>query len=73
MRAPLLWFDSCKRDWTRIVNLLLLLFSFYPLPKCCGYIQMWDEELAAVAQRHAEQCLFEHDCNECRKVGKSHR
>lgn len=33
--------------------------------------QTWDDELAAVAQRLAEQCLFEHDCNECRKVGKS--
>lgn len=32
--------------------------------------QTWDEELATVAQRLAEQCLFEHDCNECRKVGK---
>ncbi|XP_045131762.1 CRISP/Allergen/PR-1-like [Portunus trituberculatus] len=28
----------------------------------------WDEELATVAQRHADQCVFEHDCNECRKV-----
>ncbi|XP_057366182.1 peptidase inhibitor 16-like [Daphnia carinata] len=33
-------------------------------------MMMWDEELAAVAQRHAEQCLFEHDCNECRKVAR---
>ncbi|XP_046655340.1 uncharacterized protein LOC124348961 isoform X2 [Daphnia pulicaria] len=33
-------------------------------------IMTWDEELATVAQRLAEQCLFEHDCNECRKVGR---
>ena len=36
----------------------------------CTFLQLWDEELADVAQRHAEQCLFEHDCSECRKVGK---
>jgi len=28
----------------------------------------WDEELAAVAQRHADQCTVEHDCLECRSV-----
>nr|CAH0104826.1 unnamed protein product [Daphnia galeata] len=33
-------------------------------------IMTWDVELANVAQRLAEQCLFEHDCNECRKVGR---
>ncbi|RWS29763.1 Venom allergen 5-like protein, partial [Leptotrombidium deliense] len=28
----------------------------------------WDKELATVAQAHASQCLFEHDCNKCREV-----
>ena len=28
--------------------------------------QEWDDELAAVAQRHADQCVFDHDCAECR-------
>lgn len=31
---------------------------------------MWDDELATVAQRWADQCQFVHDCNDCRKVGK---
>uniref|UniRef100_A0A482ZAG4 U25-Theriditoxin-Lha1c_1 n=1 Tax=Latrodectus hasselti TaxID=256736 RepID=A0A482ZAG4_LATHA len=26
----------------------------------------WDDELAEIAQKWAEQCLFEHDCGECR-------
>ena len=30
----------------------------------------WDDELAEVAQAHADQCDFEHDCNECREVGE---
>ncbi|KAF2349105.1 CAP domain, partial [Trinorchestia longiramus] len=29
---------------------------------------VWDAELAAVAQRHADQCRFKHDCSECRAV-----
>jgi len=28
----------------------------------------WDEELAVVAQRHADQCQVGHDCNQCRRV-----
>eukprot|EP00092_Neocalanus_flemingeri_P000736 GFUD01000780.1.p1 GENE.GFUD01000780.1~~GFUD01000780.1.p1 ORF type:complete len:438 (+),score=126.29 GFUD01000780.1:338-1651(+) len=28
----------------------------------------WDEELSSIAQRHADQCKFEHDCTECRKT-----
>ena len=28
--------------------------------------QEWDDELAAVAQRHADQCVFDHDCAKCR-------
>lgn len=30
----------------------------------------WDDELAYVAQKHAEQCEFEHDCYDCRKTSK---
>jgi len=28
----------------------------------------WDPELAAVAQAHADQCNFRHDCSDCRSV-----
>uniref|UniRef100_A0A0N8B0Y2 Venom allergen n=1 Tax=Daphnia magna TaxID=35525 RepID=A0A0N8B0Y2_9CRUS len=42
-----------------------------PQPRASNMQMMtWDDELATVAQRLAEQCLFEHDCNECRKVGR---
>ncbi|XP_023321440.1 venom allergen 3 [Eurytemora carolleeae] len=30
----------------------------------------WDEELATIAQRHADQCVFAHDCSDCRKVNR---
>ena len=30
----------------------------------------WDQELAAVAQRLADQCVFSHDCAECRSVAR---
>ena len=30
----------------------------------------WDEELAMVAQRLADQCVFSHDCAECRSVAR---
>lgn len=30
----------------------------------------WDDELAYVAQKHAEQCEFEHDCYDCRKTSR---
>ncbi|XP_063859648.1 venom allergen 5-like [Scylla paramamosain] len=30
----------------------------------------WDEELAAVAQRHADQCDFNHECSDCRRVDR---
>ena len=33
-------------------------------------LQVWDEELARVAQAHADQCLFEHDCADCRRVDR---
>ncbi|GBL70033.1 CRISP/Allergen/PR-1, partial [Araneus ventricosus] len=39
------------------------------LPKASDMLQMvWDDELAAVAQKWAENCDFNHDCNECRAV-----
>ena len=28
----------------------------------------WDDELAAVAQGHADNCVFVHDCRDCRRV-----
>uniref|UniRef100_A0A6A7FVL3 Cell wall protein PRY3-like n=1 Tax=Hirondellea gigas TaxID=1518452 RepID=A0A6A7FVL3_9CRUS len=31
---------------------------------------MWDEELSLVAQRHADQCIFEHECGDCRRVDR---
>lgn len=31
-------------------------------------IMVWDEELARIAQRHADQCKFAHDCSSCRKT-----
>ena len=33
-------------------------------------LQTWDNELATVAQRHADQCNFAHDCSDCRKVDR---
>ena len=30
----------------------------------------WDEELAVLAQRHADQCRFVHDCSDCRRVSR---
>ena len=36
-----------------------------------SFRKFWDEELAKVAQAWADQCNFEHDCNQCRRVGKS--
>lgn len=32
--------------------------------------QIWDDELATVAQAHADQCEFEHDCSDCRRVDR---
>ncbi|GBO22521.1 Venom allergen 5, partial [Araneus ventricosus] len=41
------------------------------LPKAADMLQMvWDEELAAIAQKWAENCDFNHDCDECRTVRK---
>ena len=33
--------------------------------------QLWDAELERVAQAWADQCIFEHDCSQCRRVGKA--
>ena len=30
----------------------------------------WDDELAVLAQRHADQCSFVHDCSDCRRVAR---
>lgn len=40
-----------------------------PQPEAADMEEMeWDPELATVAQRHADQCVFDHDCSECRSV-----
>ena len=36
-------------------------------------VQVWDQELASVAQTWADQCNFEHDCGQCRRVGKTNK
>jgi len=42
-----------------------------PQPAAADMLQMeWDAELAAIAQRHADQCTFDHDCAECRSVDR---
>ena len=33
-------------------------------------MQEWDDELARVAQKHADQCKFAHDCSKCRQVSR---
>lgn len=33
-------------------------------------IMVWDEELSRIAQRHADQCKFAHDCSTCRKTSR---
>ena len=41
------------------------------LPPATNMLEVhWDEELAKVAQRLADQCVFDHDCSECRRVGR---
>lgn len=41
------------------------------LPTASNMMEMvWDDELAAVAQKHAEQCVFKHDCCPCRQVDR---
>nr|XP_053629285.1 uncharacterized protein LOC128686406 isoform X1 [Cherax quadricarinatus] len=42
-----------------------------PQPKAANMkLMVWDKELAEVAQRHADQCLFKHDCADCRRVSR---
>lgn len=31
-------------------------------------VMSWSPELAEIAQKHANRCLFEHDCNDCRRI-----
>lgn len=39
------------------------------LPQAANMLQMqWDPELAAVAQKYADQCRYEHDPSNCRRV-----
>jgi len=39
-------------------------------PQASNMRQMiWDGELAGIAQRWADQCRFQHDCPDCRRVG----
>uniref|UniRef100_A0A1E1WW85 Putative cysteine-rich protein n=1 Tax=Tityus obscurus TaxID=1221240 RepID=A0A1E1WW85_TITOB len=28
----------------------------------------WDDELAQIAQKLTDQCVYKHDCDDCRKV-----
>ncbi|KAF2352825.1 CAP domain [Trinorchestia longiramus] len=40
-----------------------------PQPQAADMLEMiWDEELALIAQRHTDQCVFEHECADCRQV-----
>jgi len=42
-----------------------------PQPPASNMRQMeWDDELAATAQSHANQCIFEHECGDCRRVSR---
>ncbi|GFX04234.1 hypothetical protein TNCV_3973831 [Trichonephila clavipes] len=42
------------------------------LPQASDMLQMvWDNELAAVAQKWADNCDFNHDCKNCRAVGQN--
>ncbi|XP_047475100.1 uncharacterized protein LOC125029251 [Penaeus chinensis] len=42
-----------------------------PQPQAANMRQMeWDDELALVAQGHADQCIFEHECSDCRRVSR---
>jgi len=42
-----------------------------PQPPAADMKRMiWDEELSIIAQRHADQCKFAHDCSDCRKTSR---
>ena len=34
------------------------------------FTKTWDPELEAIAQRHADQCVFEHDCYLCKSTDR---
>jgi len=38
------------------------------VPLTC--VRFWDPELSVVAQAHADQCKFAHDCSDCRRVNR---
>nr|AII97542.1 BLTX139 [Nephila pilipes] len=41
------------------------------MPTAANMMEMvWDDELAAIAQKHAETCKFHHDCYACRQVDR---
>jgi len=41
----------------------------YKFPSAANMMQLvWDQELADIAQSHANQCDFNHDCNNCRET-----
>ncbi|XP_035225475.1 CRISP/Allergen/PR-1-like [Stegodyphus dumicola] len=41
------------------------------LPSATNMFEMaWDDELASIAQKWAEQCIYDHDCDECRQVDR---
>ncbi|CAG0898317.1 unnamed protein product, partial [Darwinula stevensoni] len=40
-------------------------------PQSSAMIEMtWDDELGIIAQKWADQCRFENDCNQCRRVAR---
>ncbi|XP_068217793.1 uncharacterized protein [Palaemon carinicauda] len=42
-----------------------------PQPPAANMMLMeWDEELARVAQSHADRCIFAHECSACRQVSR---
>ena len=50
-----------------IVIDFFVVVSFVASAKCLHW-QVWDAELSVVAQAHADQCKFAHDCADCRRV-----
>lgn len=41
----------------------------YNFPPAANMLKLeWDDDLAQLAQMHANQCNFAHDCNKCRQV-----
>ena len=46
------------------------LFHTFILTIYTWLLQIWDPELSVVAQAHADQCKFAHDCSDCRRVSR---